>query len=178
MPVASVRGSRCIATFLDDYSKHLVVVPMKQKSEVAKVTRHVISRLKLQTRKKLKSMWTDRGKQRFILIRDVIFDEGIGGDGVVKLGSDFTDAHLKGTPREHPEPQTYQEAGRGEESELWRKSMSRRRDAVFVGKRDLGARQKPEGVKPIPITWIYKIQQDAFGDVERYKSRLVTKGYL
>jgi transposase InsO family protein len=63
MPVPSIGGSRYFATFLDDYSKLSIVVPMKQKSEVAKVTEWTINRLELQSGKKLKSVRTDRGKE-------------------------------------------------------------------------------------------------------------------
>ncbi|GAQ93565.1 hypothetical protein KFL_016510030, partial [Klebsormidium nitens] len=59
----SVGGSRYFAIFPDDYSKLSVVVPMKQKSEVAEVTEHVINRLELQSEKKLRSVRTDRGKE-------------------------------------------------------------------------------------------------------------------
>ena len=35
----------------------------------------------------------------------------------------------------------------------------------------------PEGVKPIGCKWIFKNKRDSKGGVERYKARLVTKGY-
>ena len=84
--------------------------------------------------------------------------------------------HPKGSG-EHPEPQTYQEAVGGEESDLWRKSMDEEmRSLLENGTWELV--EKPEGVKPVPMKWVYKIKRDALGNVERYKSRLVAKGYL
>ena len=35
----------------------------------------------------------------------------------------------------------------------------------------------PEGVKPIGCKGIFKTKRDSIGDVERYKARLITKGY-
>ena len=34
-----------------------------------------------------------------------------------------------------------------------------------------------EGVKPISCKWIFKTEQDSKGNVERYKARLIAKGY-
>ncbi|GAQ93030.1 protein with ribonuclease H-like and integrase domains [Klebsormidium nitens] len=79
MPVASVGGSRYFATFLDDYSKLSVVVPMKQKSEVAKITEQVINRLELQTGKQLKLVRTDRG-EKYV---NKAFEDVFGGKGTV-----------------------------------------------------------------------------------------------
>jgi hypothetical protein len=72
--------------------------------------------------------------------------------------------------REYPEPQTYQEAVSGEESELWQKSMDEEmRSLLENGTWELV--ERPKGVKPIPMKWVYKVKRDAQGNVERYKSR-------
>ena len=35
----------------------------------------------------------------------------------------------------------------------------------------------PKGVKPIRYWWVYKVKYDIDGSVNRYKARLVEKGY-
>ncbi len=78
---------------------------------------------------------------------------------------------------EHPKPQTYQEVVSGEESELWQKSMDEEmRSFLENGTWELV--ERPEGLKPIPMKWVYKVKWDAQGNIERYKFRLVAKGFL
>ena len=35
----------------------------------------------------------------------------------------------------------------------------------------------PEGVKPIGCKWIFKTKRDSKGNIVRYKTRLITKGF-
>ncbi len=38
--------------------------------------------------------------------------------------------------------------------------------------------KEPQGVKAIPVTWIFKKKLHAQGNMERYNSRLVAKGFM
>jgi hypothetical protein len=78
---------------------------------------------------------------------------------------------------EHPKPQTCQEAISGEENELWQKSMDEDMHSLLENS-TWELVERPEGVKPIPMKWVYKVKRDAQGNIERYKSRLVAKGFL
>jgi transposase InsO family protein len=60
MEKRSKGGSRFFATFMDDYSKLLVAIPIEKKSKVVAVVRNTVARLELQSRKKLKAVRTDR----------------------------------------------------------------------------------------------------------------------
>ncbi|GAQ93035.1 hypothetical protein KFL_012630030 [Klebsormidium nitens] len=78
--------------------------------------------------------------------------------------------HPKGTGQ-HPEPQSYQEAVGGEESDLYRKSVDEEmRSLLENGTWKIV--EKSEGVKPIPMKWVYKSKRDENENVERYKCPL------
>jgi transposase InsO family protein len=63
MPKKSKGKSRFIATFTDNYSKLSLAVPIAKKSKVVAVVKTTIARLELQSGKKLKAVWTDRGSE-------------------------------------------------------------------------------------------------------------------
>lgn len=71
------------------------------------------------------------------------------------------------------EPQTYEEAiGKP----AWEEAMKKEFE-VLKANQTWVLTSLPKGKKPISCTWIYKIKHKANGSVEKYKVRLVVKGF-
>ena len=74
------------------------------------------------------------------------------------------------------EPKTLKEAMGSPQSELWKNAMKEEFNSLIDNKTweycDL-----PTGKKAIKSKWCFKIKKDCKGNVERYKARLVVKGF-
>ncbi|CAI7874571.1 unnamed protein product [Closterium sp. NIES-53] len=81
------------------------------------------------------------------------------------------------SPVEMPgEPATLKEALESSDAEEWKKSMESELKSIEEnGTWELV--ELPVGLKAITSKWLFKIKSDADGKIERYKSRLVAKGY-
>ncbi|CAI7916284.1 unnamed protein product [Closterium sp. NIES-54] len=81
------------------------------------------------------------------------------------------------SPVEMPgEPATLKEALESSDAEEWKKAMESELKSIEEnGTWELV--ELPEGRKAITSKWLVKIKSDADGKIERYKSRLVAKGY-
>ncbi|CAI7805206.1 unnamed protein product [Closterium sp. NIES-54] len=81
------------------------------------------------------------------------------------------------SPVEMPgEPATLKEALESSDAEEWKKAM----DSELKSIEENGTWELvelPEGRKAITSKWLFKIKSNADGKIERYKSRLVAKGY-
>ncbi|CAI7891589.1 unnamed protein product [Closterium sp. NIES-53] len=74
------------------------------------------------------------------------------------------------------EPATLKEALESSDAEEWKKAMeSELKNIEESGTWELV--ELPEGRKAITSKWLFKIKSDADGKIERYKSRIVAKGY-
>ena len=77
---------------------------------------------------------------------------------------------------EDGEPSTFHEAVEGEEATLWMTAMQEEIDALYKNLTwDLVP--LPKGRKAIGNKWVYKIKRDVNNQVERYRARLVVKGF-
>ncbi|CAI7908509.1 unnamed protein product [Closterium sp. NIES-54] len=81
------------------------------------------------------------------------------------------------SPLEMPrEPATLKEALESSDAKEWKKAMESELKSIEEnGTWELV--ELPEGRKAITSKWLFKIKSDADGKIERYKSRLVAKGY-
>ncbi|CAI7875044.1 unnamed protein product [Closterium sp. NIES-54] len=74
------------------------------------------------------------------------------------------------------EPATLKEALESSDAEEWKNTMENELKSIEEnGTWELV--ELPEGRKAITSKWLFKIKSDADGKIERYKSRLVAKGY-
>ena len=75
------------------------------------------------------------------------------------------------------EPQSYEEAMAAPDAHLWKLAMDE--EIASLMRNDTWTLEElPDGVKAIPVKWVFKIKRDANGNIERYKARLVAKGFM
>ena len=77
---------------------------------------------------------------------------------------------------EEGEPSTLQEALNNSDASFWREAMQEEIEALHKNK-TWELMPLPAGRKPIGNKWVYKIKRNGDDQVERYRARLVVKGY-
>ena len=75
-----------------------------------------------------------------------------------------------------PEPTTLEEALQSPHAADWQLAMDEEMASLHANN-TWTLVEKPAGVNPIPVKWVYKVKFDATGNVERFKARLVAKGF-
>jgi hypothetical protein len=74
------------------------------------------------------------------------------------------------------EPQTVEEALKGEDVKKWEIAIQKEYDS-FVDNNTWSLVPLPKGRKPISCKWMFKIKHGVDGEVERYKAKLVARGF-
>ena len=74
------------------------------------------------------------------------------------------------------EPQTYKEVVNSTESLMWKEAINNETDSIMYNHTwklvDL-----PPGCKPLSSKWVFKRKWKVDGSIDKYKARLVIKGY-
>lgn len=72
------------------------------------------------------------------------------------------------------EPASYREATNSKE---WKKAMANEVESIEKNKTWV-LTDLPEGHKAIDFKWVYKLKRDTERKIQKYKARLVVKGYV
>jgi hypothetical protein len=64
------------------------------------------------------------------------------------------------------------------DASLWQRAMEEELVSLAENQTWNVMEAVPPGARAIPTKWIYKLKRDATGRIERYKARLVVKGYM
>lgn len=107
--------------------------------------------------------------------RSVRTNRGVPGR---KMG-EFAMAAVSGdtfTASTIPEPLTYKQAMASEHAAEWQQAMTEEISSL-IEQRTWEIVPVPPGVTPIPVKWVYKVKRDGQGNFERFKARVVAKGF-
>ncbi len=75
------------------------------------------------------------------------------------------------------EPKSYEEALASPQCEEWIAAMNEEMESL-QSNGTWKLEEVPAGAKTLPVKWIYKIKRDASGQIQRFKARLVVKGFF
>jgi hypothetical protein len=117
-------------------------------------------------------------EQPHYLENDVLNQENIRRSQRVRKSAIPDDYEIYTSEEIHMEgdPTSYEEAMRSPHSSKWREAMEdemRSMSANQVWKLE----EIPKGAKTVGCKWVYKIKRDSKGNIDRFKTRLVTKGF-
>lgn len=77
----------------------------------------------------------------------------------------------------HTLPETYQETVDCEQSWEWRKAMDEEINSILKSNVWELVDRSSCNKKPLQARWVYRVKLTQFGEIERYKARLVVKGF-
>ena len=86
------------------------------------------------------------------------------------FGPDFMTYMLKG------EPQTYKEVVNSTEGLMWKEAIKSQIESILHN-HTWELVNLPPGCKPLSFKWVFKRKRKVNGSIDKYKARLVIKGY-
>ncbi|KAE8711089.1 Retrovirus-related Pol polyprotein from transposon TNT 1-94 [Hibiscus syriacus] len=180
-PVTSLGGAKYFVSFIDDYSRRCWVHPIKKKSDVFSTFKNFKARVELDYGNKIKCFRTDNGGE----YTSEEFDDFCKKEGIKRQ---FTVANtLQQNGVAERMNRTLLERTRamlrdaGLEKSFWAEAVN---TACYLVNRAPSTAIELKtpmemwtGMKPIGNKWVFKIKRNGDDQVERYRARLVVKGY-
>ncbi|CAI7789346.1 unnamed protein product [Closterium sp. NIES-53] len=166
-------GAEYFLTIMDVYTRMTWVYVLSKKSDVAETVKtDWLLMVERQQDRLVKLTYDAPGKQGKSALAEAVMMVGDDEE------SNYEEcAFVFFSPVEMPgEPATLKEALESSDAEEWKKAMES--ELKSIEENDTWKLvELPEGRKAITSKWLFKIKSNADGKIERYKSRLVAKGY-
>ncbi|GKD85212.1 retrovirus-related pol polyprotein from transposon TNT 1-94 [Tanacetum coccineum] len=189
-PDLSLGGTKYFISFIDDYSRRCWVYPIKKKSHVFEVFKVYKAWVKLDSGKKIKCLRTDNGGE-YTGYADGVKGYRLWDPTAHKVmekefqSNDSSEAVPQHEVNETTKSQapTTRTLNRERKRTVWQLDYVMDNEAM---QEEIEALHKnktwelvplPGGKKPIGNKWVYKIKRNSDDQVERYRARLVVKGY-
>ena len=100
---------------------------------------------------------------------------GKGKDKALYAPQDYSDAFIQ-APLLQTEPQTYREATTGRYAREWKLAIAKELEALTAN-HTWELTTLPPGRKAVTCKWVFKIKYTPTGAIDRYKARLVARGF-
>ncbi|KAH9764149.1 hypothetical protein KPL70_001425 [Citrus sinensis] len=187
-------GVKYMVIFIDDYSRICWVYPIKKKSDVFSVFKEYKARVELESDKKIKCLRTDNSgvyrRRVSYFLKDEDNSTAKEKSETVPVyvennleDSDSSEAapeHEKQEPVESKAPEVHRSTREKRpptsDIALWMTAIYEEIEALHKNK-TWELVPLPHGRKVIGNKWVYKIKRNGNDQVERYRARLVVKGY-
>ncbi|CAB4021584.1 Retrovirus-related Pol poly from transposon TNT 1-94, partial [Paramuricea clavata] len=192
MNVDSIGGSKYVLTFTDDHTRYVTVYFLKSKSEVLSKFEEYVTMVENATGLKVQNLRTDNGGEyvshnftKFCTM-GVTFEENfmqqvenLGPTRQRKAPERFRPDECyvaESLTAENEEPQSVEEALRGEHSNKWKQALEAEYSSL-MNNETWELVPPPESSNIVGSKWVLKIKRDANGNIDRHKARLVAQGY-
>ncbi|KAE9109971.1 hypothetical protein PF010_g11340 [Phytophthora fragariae] len=173
-------GSTYAVTFIDDFSRHIMVYFMKMKTEVLEKFKMFRADIENATGRKIKCIRSGNGgKYKGRLFKEYLAKQGIRHEKTVPYTPQQNGLaeHMNRSLVQTATTRASTKSGRLKQStRQWKKAIASELESLIANK-SWKLVPKPTHQRPIGCRWVLALKRDDKGQVVRYKARLVAKVY-